>query len=264
MLDDNNQAQYHLLVGEQQLALNECIGKTLKLTYHHQISCKHCGELTKKSYSQGFCYPCSQKLAQCDMCILKPETCHYAKGTCREPQWGEQHCMIPHFVYLANTSGLKVGITRHTQVPTRWLDQGATQALPIFKVATRLHSGLIETALAQLVADKTNWRTMLKGNGEPIDLAQQAENLYQPIADVLHKLRVQYGSFSVEKLVAPEPVSINYPVQQFPEKISSLSFDKTPEISGVLLGIKGQYLIFDSGVINIRKFSSYQVSVEVN
>ena len=145
-LDEDGNIEYQLPVGENSLALNALIGKHVNITFDGAINCSHCGRKTKKSYSQGFCYPCMQKLAQCDMCIMKPETCHLDKGTCREPQWGEENCMIPHYVYLANTSGLKVGITRHTQIPTRWIDQGATQALPIFKVNTRLQSGLVEIA----------------------------------------------------------------------------------------------------------------------
>ncbi|MGL4475007.1 MAG: DUF2797 domain-containing protein, partial [Shewanella sp.] len=133
-LDADNGVQYHLPVGDQSLHLNPVIGKTLTLNFSGQIFCCHCGKKTKKSYAQGHCYPCMQKLASCDMCIMKPETCHYDQGTCREPEWGQKNCYTPHYVYLANTSGLKVGITRHTQIPTRWLDQGATQGLPILKV----------------------------------------------------------------------------------------------------------------------------------
>ena len=140
-LDNNNLVQYQLplaIIGEdsehQSIALNPLIGKELTLTFHGKIACKHCGKTTKKSYSQGFCYPCMIKLAQCDMCIMKPETCHHHLGTCREPQWGEQHCMVDHYVYLSNTSALKVGITRHTQIPTRWIDQGATQALSLIHI----------------------------------------------------------------------------------------------------------------------------------
>ena len=155
--------QYHLPIGDEAVALNPLLGRRLALNYAGVITCIACGAKTKRSFSQGYCYPCCMRLAQCDLCVLKPETCHYHLGTCREPEWGEQHCMIPHFVYLANASGLKVGITRTSQVPTRWIDQGATQALAILKVRTRRQSGLMETALKQYVADKTNWQAMLKG-----------------------------------------------------------------------------------------------------
>lgn len=262
-LDANGQVIYQLPIGEQLLPLNEIIGRELTLQYHEHISCSHCGKKTKKSFSQGYCYPCMQKLAQCDMCIMKPETCHYDQGTCREPEWGETHCFIPHYVYLANTSGLKVGITRHTQIPTRWIDQGATQALPIFKVSTRLQSGLVEIALAEFIADKTNWRTMLKGNAEPIDLKARALEIIPKISEKLDTIRIKYGEEAVEQL-NEDIVSLSFPVEEFPSKITSFNFDKTPLVSGILTGIKGQYLYFDTGVINIRKFSSYHIQASVN
>ncbi|WP_448213634.1 DUF2797 domain-containing protein [Colwellia sp. MEBiC06753] len=260
---ESGEIQYQLPVGDQLVELNPLIGQSITLIFHQEIRCCHCDRKTKKSYSQGFCYVCMQKLAQCDMCIMKPETCHYDNGTCREPAWGEQHCMIPHYVYLANTSGLKVGITRHSQIPTRWIDQGATQALPIFKVSTRLQSGLVETALAEFIADKTNWRAMLKGEAETIDLKAKAAELIPQIAQRLETVKLKYGEDSVE-LLDESVLKLTYPVQQYLNKISSFNFDKQPIISGTLLGIKGQYLIFDTGVINIRKFTSYHISVEVN
>jgi len=264
-LDSNGLVQYQLPLSndkeKQSIALNPLIGKQLSLHFTGKIACKHCGKGTKKSYSQGFCYPCMIKLAQCDLCIMKPETCHHHLGTCREPKWGEEFCMVDHYVYLANTSGLKVGITRHTQIPTRWIDQGATQALPIFKVSTRLQSGLVETALAEFISDKTNWRAMLKGSNEPINLKAEAELLIPKIAERLADISLKFGEDSVKQL-NETMVEIDYPVSQYLTKISSFNFDKTPIVSGLLMGIKGQYLIFEKGVINMRKFSSYQIFVE--
>ena len=119
--------QYSFRLGDELLPVNPLIGKSLRLEFLGAIHCTHCGRKTKSSYSQGYCYPCMQKLAQCDICIMSPERCHYEAGTCREPSWGEQFCMTDHIVYLANSSGIKVGITRATQIPTRWIDQGAVQ-----------------------------------------------------------------------------------------------------------------------------------------
>ena len=264
-LNDDNLVQYQLPLAaiadqsqSQSIELNPLIGQTITLHFSGKIACKHCGKGTKKSYSQGFCYPCMTKLAQCDMCIMKPETCHHHLGTCREPSWGEKHCMVDHYVYLANSSGLKVGIT---QIPTRWIDQGATQALPIFKVSSRLQSGLVETALAEFISDKTNWRAMLKGVAEPIDLNTIADELVPKIADKLAELQLKFGEDAIQRL-DEELINISYPVEQYLSKISSFNFDKTPVVTGKLVGIKGQYLIFDSGVINMRKFSSYQISIE--
>ena len=253
-----DEVSYFLPMREQELPLNPYIGKYLKLGFLGSIVCKSCGRQTSKSFSQGFCFPCMRRLAQCDMCILKPETCHFHKGTCREPEWGERNCFVPHFVYLSNTSGLKVGITRHTQIPTRWIDQGATQATIIFKVKTRRQSGYVETAFKGLVADKTNWRTLLKENQPDMDLLTIAAELKAKFhADMSHVLDI-FPAEDTETL-SNDVTGIRYPVLEFPEKIKSHNFDKHPVVEGTLMGIKGQYLIFDTGVINIRKFTSYEV-----
>ncbi|WP_111976947.1 DUF2797 domain-containing protein [Algibacillus agarilyticus] len=260
-LDPNtHQITYQLPLDEQKLELNPYIGKTLSMHFTGQISCSNCGKKTKKSFSQGFCFPCMRKIASCDMCIMKPETCHYDQGTCREPEWGEANCMIPHYVYLSNTSGLKVGITRHTQVPTRWIDQGATQALLLYQVNTRQLSGLIEVALGEFIADKTNWRAMLKGNNDNLDLKAVAAELKPKIQERMNELTALYGSEAITELEG-DIWHLDFPVSEFPTKVTSFNFDKTPDVSGILKGIKGQYLIFDTGVINMRKFSSYQIEV---
>ncbi|GEA62035.1 DUF2797 domain-containing protein [Vibrio comitans] len=257
----DGQVTYQLPLDDQLLDLMPLIGKQLILEHSGNIHCQECGKKTKKSYSQGFCYPCMTKLAKCDMCIMKPETCHFDQGTCREPQWGEDNCFVPHYVYLANTTAIKVGITRHTQIPTRWIDQGANQALPIFKVSSRLQSGLVETALKEFISDKTNWRNMLKGKAESIDLKQRSQELIPQIEEKLSELQLRFGADAIERLDA-DVVEIDYPVTEYPTKISSLNFDKTPRLGGTLLGIKGQYLYFDTGVINLRKFTSYEITAE--
>jgi hypothetical protein len=192
---------------------------------------------------------------------MSPERCHYAAGTCREPEWGEQNCMIDHFVYLANTSGLKVGITRHSQVPTRWMDQGATQAMPLFRVPTRHQSGLVETVFKNHVADKTSWQAMLKGDADHCDLELERTRLLQECAVEIADLQREFGLQAITLLEGQEQTLINYPVLEYPRKVSSFNLDKTPGVEGTLLGIKGQYLIFDTGVINMRKYGGYQLSL---
>lgn len=251
---------YHLRAGEHRIALNERIGEPLSLRWTGAIACTHCGRATKKSFAQGHCYPCFKRLAQCDTCIMKPETCHYFQGTCREPEWGERHCFQPHIVYLANSSGLKVGITRKTQMPTRWLDQGAIQALPILEVDTRQQSGFVEMLFKQQVADRTNWRAMLKGDVVTMDLSAERDCLLNQLADGLNQLRETHGSDSIRTLEAP-PQHFHYPVSVFPKKVVSHNFDKQPLVEGLLQGVKGQYLILDSGVINLRKFTGYEIQV---
>jgi hypothetical protein len=255
--------QYSMLLGDQEIPLNQYVGKELQLDYEGAINCVHCDRKTSKSFNQGFCYPCFKRLAQCDLCIMSPEKCHYAAGTCREPEWGEKFCMTDHYVYLANTSGLKVGITRGSQIPTRWMDQGATQAVPIFRVDTRLHSGLVETLFKDHVADKTNWRAMLKGDAEPRDMAAERERLMAACAKELDALRDKHGIQAISILEDEPEVQISYPVQEYPTKVTSFNLDKTPSVGGTLTGIKGQYLIFDTGVINMRKYGGYQLSLSV-
>ncbi len=259
-IDDNNIVNYQMRIGEQTLDLNPLIGQSLTLVHTGKILCSNCGKKTKKSYSQGHCFVCMQKLASCDLCIMKPETCHFDQGTCREPEWAQSHCFVPHYVYLSNTSGIKVGITRHNQIPTRWIDQGATQGLPIFKISTRQLSGLIEVELAKMVNDKTHWQAMLKGNAEDKDLSEIAAELIPHIETRLNELCMENGDYNIERL-HENIQAIKFPVEEFPIKIKSHNFDKNPEVSGILKGIKGQYLIFDTGVINVRKFTSYEVNV---
>lgn len=251
--------RYHLPLGEQFIELNPYIGQAIKLDYTGKIHCLHCQRAIKKSYNQGFCYPCFIRLAQCDMCIMKPEQCHYHEGTCREPEWGDEFCFQPHYVYLANSSGIKVGITRHTQVPTRWIDQGAVQALPILKVASRYISGLAEIAIAEHVSDKTSWQRMLKNLQEPVDLEAKREELFSVCQKPLAAISTKFGEQSVEFLTGENVIDIQYPAIQYPAKVKSFNFDKEASVSGVLQGIKGQYLLLDTGVINIRKFSGYEV-----
>ncbi|MBL0949442.1 MAG: DUF2797 domain-containing protein [Pseudomonas sp.] len=253
--------QYAFRLGDEEVPVNPLVGKSLRLEYLGAIHCSHCGRKTKTSFSQGYCYPCMQKLAQCDVCIMSPERCHYDQGTCREPNWGEQFCMTDHIVYLANSSGVKVGITRASQVPTRWIDQGATQALPILRVATRQQSGFVEDLLRSRVADKTNWRALLKGDAAPVDLLAIREQLFDSCGAGITELQQRFGLQAIQPLSAAEVLDIRYPIEAYPAKISSFNLDKQPLAEGTLLGIKGQYLMFDTGVINIRKYTAYQLAV---
>ncbi len=258
---DGDTATYQLPLDDTRIPLNPLIGQPLRLIHTGEIRCVACGRKTRKSFNQGYCYPCFRDLPECDSCIVKPEQCHYFAGTCRDPAWGEQHCLQDHIVYLANSSGLKVGITRASQIPTRWIDQGATQALPVFRVANRLLSGKLEVILKQHVADRTDWRKMLKGVAESQDLRARRDELLARCADDIAALVKTEGEDRITALPDAEPLSIDYPVSEYPAKVASRNFDKTPNIEGTLLGIKGQYLILDTGVLNIRKFAGYHVEL---
>lgn len=252
-LQDKGPVQYALPLDGEPYPLNQYLGKKIKLSWQEKIFDIYDGKEIKKSYGQGYSYQNLMTLARCDTCIVKPELCHYHKGTCREPKWGEEHCFIPHYIYLSVTSGLKIGITRETQVPTRWVDQGAVYALPILKVADRKTSGLIEVEIAKELADKTNWRNMLKGEYPEVDLEEARDNIYETYGDLLDDADADD--------VDEEVLEIEYPILEVPKKFKSLSFDKMKDVEGTLLGIKGQYLILDIGVINMRKHNGYQVSL---
>jgi hypothetical protein len=261
LTEASSPVDYRLQLGGQQLSLNDWLGKDIRIEYLQQIECIHCGRITRKSFSQGYCYPCFSSLAQCDLCIMSPEKCHFHLGSCREPEWAMSHCMRPHIIYLSNTSSVKVGITRETQLPHRWIDQGAIQALPILRVSKRYHAGLIEHAFRQHVSDRTNWRNMLKNQVDEVDLYQLFETLWPRVkteldADLLADAEVIAATDGVLRL--------DYPALQYPVKITSFNLDKQPLVEGRLDAIKGQYLLLDSGVINIRKYGGYLVSISCN
>ena len=253
------QVNYTLPVDDHRVPISDLLDKPISIEYLGDIHCVHCGRRSKKSFSQGYCYPCFTKLPQCDTCIMSPEKCHYHHGTCRDAAWGDANCFVDHFVYLANSSGVKVGITRGTQVPTRWIDQGATQALPIFRVQSRYQAGLIEDCLREHIADRTHWQKMLKGNSEAVDLAEIRDQLFAQSEEGLELLEQEFGLQALQRLYDESVTEINFPVLKFPEKVKSFNLDKQPIVEGRLQGIKGQYLILDTGVINIRKYTGYRV-----
>ena len=246
--------QYKLPLGEELVDLNPLIGKDISLNFTGNIYCVDTGKKIKKSFGNGYSWESFTTLPECDQCIFQPELCHYSKGTCRDEKWGETHCLKPHVIYISLTSGLKIGITRKTQVPTRWVDQGAVKAIVLCEVKDRITSGLIEVEIAKTMADKTNWRNMLKNKYEDQDLVA----VKKEILDKFSKLLEKYDADIKDDKV----FEFNFPVEAYPEKVSALNFYKTPKIEGKLMGIKGQYLIFDKGVINIRKYQGHEVQLE--
>ena len=258
--------EYKFILDRTEFDLPFSLGQEVEIEATGNIYCISCGTKTSKSFSQGHCFKCFKTKASCDMCIMKPETCHYHLGTCREESFAQEVCFQPHIVYLANSSALKIGITRLGQMPTRWLDQGATQALPIMKVGSRRLSGQLEVMFGTQVADKTDWRKLLKGEAEPLDLIQVRDELLIEFEPQIETIRDEFSmsldfNENVEILEDELPSEFIYPVEYYPEKIKSHNLDKTPIIRGKLQGIKGQYLILDTGVINIRKYTGYELKV---
>lgn len=252
---EQSKVYYQLDTDQGLVELNSYIGKKIQLTFTGKIFCIASGELIKKSFGQGYSYKSFITLPECDLCIVRPELCHYQQGTCRDANWGQEHCMKPHVVYLAETANVKVGITRKVNVPFRWIDQGAVQAIKLFEVPDRLSAGLHEVLLKRFLDDKTDWRKMLLHKNATLDLQQKKNEVWQQYL----LLQSQWPSPIVK--IEDAEVRMEYPVMQYPEKLTSLNLDKNPNVTGEFLGIKGQYFYLSTGVLNIRKFQGYQVSI---
>jgi hypothetical protein len=249
----DEQIQYRLNLSEE-INMNDLIGQDIFLEWNGVINCKSCSVKTKKSFGQGFCYSCFTTAPEAAECILRPELCRAHLGEGRDPEWEEKHHNQPHVVYLAASSGVKVGVTREEQVPTRWIDQGASSAIILAETPNRYEAGRIEVALKEFFTDKTHWQRMLKNEiDESIDLEEEKWALEEHLpSDIL-------DLFSEND----EITELNYPVLSYPQKVISQTFDKVPSVRGRLSGIKGQYLIFDDGrVLNIRRHTGYYVEVK--
>lgn len=237
------------------IAMNALIGKTIRMEWTGKIVCCNCGKTTKTSFGQGFCYNCFTTSALASACIISPELCRAHLGEGRDVEWEQAHHNQPHVVYLAASDAVKVGVTRAEQRFTRWIDQGASSAIVLAETPNRYLAGTIEVALKAHLSDKTNWQRMLRNEiNHDIDLVEEkgmAEDMLP---------------FDMRDYVSGDDTifQFDYPVVQFPQKVKSVGFDKMPVVSGKLVGIKGQYLLFeDQSVINLRKHTSYEISFVV-
>lgn len=255
MLSKNEKpVQYTLPAGNERVEMNDLINKEIELKWEGIINCKHCGSKTKKSYMQGFCYSCFKTAPQAADCILRPELCEAHLGIARDIEWSKENCLKPHFVYLSLTSNVKVGVTRAGQIPTRWIDQGASAAIKLAETPNRHTAGVIETELKKYFSDKTSWQKMLKGTGD-----FSAEEIPNAKKEAYEKMPLPLKQYYTgdDRLYRFE-----YPLESFPEKIKSINLEKVGKHKGTLAGIRGQYLIFTNGeVINIRKYTGYKVSI---
>jgi len=247
--------QYSLNLGNKKILMNNLIGKTLKFKHNSVINCIHCGKQTKTSFSQGFCYTCFKSVPEADPAIIHPELDMAHKGISRDMEWAKTHSLVDHYVYLAFSSNVKVGVTRCTQVPTRWIDQGATKAIILAQTPNRNLAGQIEVAMKELFADKTNWRKMLSNVSCDDDILLSAKD------EALESFPAEFEEYYFDDDTITQ---INFPVEKYPEKIKSINLDKLPEFEKTLVGIKGQYLIFDDNhVMNIRKHNGYFVDIDL-
>ncbi|MFA9389422.1 MAG: DUF2797 domain-containing protein [Prolixibacteraceae bacterium] len=252
----NSPIDYYLKLGENEIHLNDSIGKEISLEHNGVINCMHCGKKTKKSFSQGLCYACFQTAPEADQSVMRPELSMAQFGIARDMEWAAEHDLIDHYVYLSVTNDIKVGVTRFHQIPTRWIDQGAVLAIKLAKTPNRHIAGIIEKYLKSYVADITKWQAMLKEEmNMQIDL--KAEKMR--ISDLL--------PLELKKYLEPDDTitSLEYPGDFQLKKINTVGFDKTPLVKGRLVKIKGQYLIFeDESVMNIRKYSGYFINFSDN
>ena len=235
-----------------EIYLNDYIGKTVKLEFQNGYECMACDKSINKIFGQGFCYPCFMNAPENAPCIVRPELCEAHLGKGRDVAWEERNHNQTHYVYLAKSSSIKVGITRATNIPYRWIDQGAIEGVVIAEVPYRQLCGDIEVALKEHFTDKTSWQKMLKNNVTDDDLLEAREFAIENIPE----------EFEPYMLFDEEPIKINFPVEQYPLKVKSQKLDKVEVLEGELMGIKGQYLYFDfDRVINIRSHSGYLANI---
>jgi hypothetical protein len=254
-VENPSEVRYTLLNEEHPMVMNEMLGKKIHLRHTGTKICWVCETQVKKFSRQGFCYRCSRKAPENSECIIHPELCRGHEGEGRDPEWESKKHVQAHVVYLALTSSVKVGVTGKASTESRWMDQGAWKAVVLAEMPNRYLAGTLEVALKQYVTDRTNWSRMLKNEmNTTLNLAAFKEEMHSKVPDNLKEFIVQ----------DEDVLEINYPVKSYPLKVKSLGFDKTPEIEGILKGIRGQYLIFEEGkVLNIRKFTGYEVELEV-
>lgn len=244
---------YDVLQPNHLLPMNELVGKTISVQFEHAIHCVVTGKKIKKAYGNGMSYDAFQNSAQAVPSIINPELSRIHEGIAlRDEAWEIAHHLKPHFVYLSKTAGVKVGVTRDLQIPTRWIDQGASEALIIAETPYRQAAGLIEVALKSYVADKTAWQRMLKGELTEDSLLDKRDELLAYIPEELQQFVLRDAKVQ----------TIKFPVFENPNSVKSMKLDKIPLFEKKLVGIKGQYLILDDNtVINIRSHEGYRISI---
>lgn len=245
---------YDVIEPLEMIPLNQFIGQDICVMFEHEINCVVTGKRIKKAFGDGMSYEAFMNSPIASPSIIRPELSRIHEGIAlRDKEWEEKHHLTPHIVYLSLTSEVKVGVTRESNIPYRWIDQGAAEAIILAEVPYRQLAGLIEVALKEHRADKTNWRRMLMNQYDSTSLLDHKDELIEHLDEELQ----QFISDN------DEITRINYPVMSYPIKVTSIKLDKMPVIEKKLKGIKGQYLIFsDDTVFNMRSHSGYKVTLE--
>ena len=249
-----NPIEYVLPIGEKKLILNKYIGELIQIKFNDEIRCINCKNKIKKTYMQGYCYPCFISLPQTEDCVFKPHLCKAHLGEARDMDWAKNNCLVSTYVYLSLTSNLKVGVTRHSHIPSRWIDQGAHYAIRFAKTPNRYLAGLIESEISKYISDRTQWRRMILGQYDELDLIDKKNDLHEYLPNNLEKYYLNDENI----------VELKYPIINNLEKIKSFNIEKFKTINKKLIGIKGQYLMFDDNhVLNVRKYTGYNFTIKV-
>lgn len=246
-----NPIQYFLVFENDFLNVNQLLDQKLQIRFL-KFQCLNCGE-DLPVFRQGFCRRCFFEIPAAGDWIMKPElsTAHLDQED-RDLVFEKKVQLQPHVVYLANSSNVKVGVTRKSQIPIRWIDQGAHEAIEIVEVPNRYLAGITEVALKEHVSDKTNWRKMLTNTLDDEDLVAWRDKLKPYIP----------GEVADYYISAKEETQLIFPVLKYPARVNSLNLGKTPRYEGCLKGIKGQYLIFeDNTVFNVRGSEGCYISL---
>jgi hypothetical protein len=253
--------EYQLGSGDAAIRLNECLGAELELEFLQEKQCRACGRKVSKLYQNGYCFPCVRTLAECDVCIVRPDRCHFAQGTCRDVQYARNYCMVPHYVYLAFNSGIKVGLTRVGREQRRWIDQGALAALIVARVDSRREAGELEAELAKTVPDRADWRRMVTTwQPDPsVDLVALKASLRSQVDRRWHPYwsesqAVQTLEYPILPGFEPQPTLLGF----------HLATCTGTVIRGRLGGIRGQYLLLDHGVFPVQRHVGYRMRIRIS
>ncbi len=246
--------KYLLPIGDKEIPINNYFNYQFEIDFRGDIFCINCNKKINKTFMQGYCYPCFLQSPQTSDCIFKPYLCRAHKGESRNMKWSEKNCLTTTYVYLSLTSNLKVGVTRSSHIPSRWIDQGAHHAIKLAKCPNRYIAGMIELEVSKHISDRTQWRKMIQGIYDRTNLLNEKNKLLNNLSD-------EYKIYASNN---DEISNFQYPGKKNPDKIKSINMDKLNFFKGKLTGVKGQYLIFNNEyVLNVRKYTGYIFNLSI-